>query len=83
MRRFPSPWRAEKIAGGFIVRDATGRAVARVYGQDSPIEVVGVPRALTLDEARQMALSIARLPEVSMDREVGLQAAPLGATLAA
>jgi hypothetical protein len=83
MRRFPSPWRAEMIPGGFIVCDATGGAVARVYGQDKPVEVEGVPRALTLDEARQMALSIVRLPEASMDREVGLHAAPLGAALAA
>jgi hypothetical protein len=24
-RRFPTPWRADKIAGGCVVRDATGR----------------------------------------------------------
>jgi hypothetical protein len=26
-RRFPSPWRAEKIPGGYVVRDANGQAL--------------------------------------------------------
>jgi hypothetical protein len=25
-RRFPPPWRAEKIPGGYVVRDAKGQA---------------------------------------------------------
>jgi hypothetical protein len=25
-RRFPPSWRAEKIAGGYVLRDATGQA---------------------------------------------------------
>jgi hypothetical protein len=24
-RRFPSPWRADKIPGGYVVRDANGK----------------------------------------------------------
>jgi hypothetical protein len=28
LRRFPPPWRADKIAGGYLVRDATGQALA-------------------------------------------------------
>jgi hypothetical protein len=27
-RRFPAPWRADKIAGGYVVRDANGQALA-------------------------------------------------------
>jgi hypothetical protein len=27
-RRFPPPWRADKMPGGYIVRDATGQAIA-------------------------------------------------------
>jgi hypothetical protein len=27
-RRFPPPWRADKITGGYVVRDATGQALA-------------------------------------------------------
>jgi hypothetical protein len=83
MRCFPPPWHAEQIPGGYIVRDATGRAFSRVYGQDKPIEIDGVPRALSLDEAREMALSIAKLPEILMDREDGIQATLLGVTIAA
>ena len=76
MRHFPSPWHVEKIPGGYVVRDATGTAVSRVYGQDKPVEIQGVPRALTLDEARKMAMTIVNLPEVEMDREDGFQISP-------
>jgi hypothetical protein len=27
-RRFPAPWREEKFSGGYVVRDATGQALA-------------------------------------------------------
>ena len=27
-RRFPPPWKAEKIAGGYVVRDANGQSLA-------------------------------------------------------
>jgi len=27
-RRFPSPWHAEKTPGGYVVRDASGQALA-------------------------------------------------------
>ena len=30
-RRLPAPWRAEKIPGGYVVRDANGQALAYVY----------------------------------------------------
>jgi hypothetical protein len=26
-RRFPAPWRADKITGGYVVRDANGQAL--------------------------------------------------------
>jgi hypothetical protein len=26
-RRFPAPWRADKMPGGYVVRDATGQAI--------------------------------------------------------
>jgi hypothetical protein len=28
-RRFPAPWRADKIPGGYVVRDANGQALDR------------------------------------------------------
>jgi hypothetical protein len=34
-RRFPPPWRAEPIPGGYAVRDANGQALAYVYSHDN------------------------------------------------
>ena len=31
MRRFKRAWTAERIPGGYVVKDATGQALARVY----------------------------------------------------
>jgi hypothetical protein len=30
-RRFPAPWRADKIPGGYVVRDAFGQATDRIF----------------------------------------------------
>jgi hypothetical protein len=30
-RRFPAPWRADKIPGGYVVRDANGQALTYIY----------------------------------------------------
>jgi hypothetical protein len=29
-RGFPAPWRADKVAGGYVVRDATAQAIAHI-----------------------------------------------------
>jgi hypothetical protein len=34
-RRFPAPWRADKIAGGYVVRDATGQALAYLHARET------------------------------------------------
>jgi hypothetical protein len=60
--RFPSPWRAEKVPGGYAVRDAEGKIVAHVFGQSRPIR--GGPAILSLDDAKEMAGAIAELPEL-------------------
>jgi hypothetical protein len=62
-RRFPAPWRADKIAGGFVVRDATGQALAYIYSRDSEAEARQA-NVLTNDEGRRIAANIARLPEL-------------------
>jgi hypothetical protein len=31
MSRFKPPWSAERIVGGYVVKDATGQALAYVY----------------------------------------------------
>ena len=65
MQGFPAPWCVEKIAGGFLVRDGNRRPIARVYGQENPI----IPGAMTLGEAKEVALRIAMLPELRRESE--------------
>lgn len=62
-RRFPPPWRAERIPGGYVVRDAGGQALAYVYGRESEAEARQA-NVHTLEEARRLAANIARLPEL-------------------
>jgi hypothetical protein len=59
-RRFPAPWRAEPIPGGYIVREANGQALAYLYSRDNPTEALQA-NVLTKDEARRIAVNIARL----------------------
>jgi K+/H+ antiporter YhaU regulatory subunit KhtT len=62
-RRFPPPWRTDKIPGGYVVRDANGQALAYIYSRDSEAEAMQA-KVLTKDEARRIAVNIARLPEL-------------------
>jgi len=58
-RRFPPPWRAEKMPGGYVVRDANDQALAYVYSRANEAEAM---QAKVDDEARRVAVNIARLP---------------------
>jgi hypothetical protein len=61
-RRFPSPWMIEEHNNAcFIVRDASGQALAYVYFEDEPGRHAAA-KLLTRDEARRMA--DAKLPEL-------------------
>ena len=62
-RRFPAPWRADKVPGGYVVRDATGQALAYLYGRETEADARQA-KVLTNDEARRIALNVARLPEL-------------------
>jgi hypothetical protein len=37
-RRFPAPWRADKIPGGYVARDANGQALVCVYSRENEAE---------------------------------------------
>jgi hypothetical protein len=62
-RRFPAPWHADPIPGGYVVRDANGEALAYLYSRDNPTEALQA-KMLTKDEARRIAVNIARRPEL-------------------
>jgi hypothetical protein len=61
-RRFPPPWCADKIPGGYVVRDANGQALVYVYSRDNEAEALQA-KVLTKDEAR-LAVNVARLPQL-------------------
>jgi hypothetical protein len=60
---FPAPWRIVEIPSGFGVEDATGQQLGMFYGRADP-NTAGYTGLLTMDEARQMAIDFARLPEL-------------------
>jgi hypothetical protein len=61
-RRFPPPWRADKTPHGYLVRDANGQELAYIYSRENEAEAMQA-KVLTKDEARRIAVNIARLPE--------------------
>ena len=61
--RFPAPWRIVEILSGFAVEDACGQQLGVFYGRADP-NIAGHTGFLTMDEARQMAVDFARLPEL-------------------
>ena len=63
-RRFPPPWSIEEHNRAcFIVRDASGQALAYVYFEDEPGRR-SAAKLLTRDEARRIAANIAKLPKL-------------------
>lgn len=61
-RRFPNPWSAEDNGSCFIVKDKNGQALAYVYYEEEPGRR-SAARLLTRDEARRIAVNIAKLPQ--------------------
>ena len=37
-RRFPPPWRADKIPSGYVVRDDNGQTIAYIYSRENEAE---------------------------------------------
>jgi endo-1,4-beta-D-glucanase Y len=62
-RRFPAPWSSEEHASHFVVRGANGQGLAYVY-YESQTGRRSAAKLLTKDDARRIAVNIAKLPEV-------------------
>jgi hypothetical protein len=67
-RRFPPPWHADTLPGGYVVRDADGQALVYIYSRDNESDALQA-KVLTKDEARRIAVNVARLPELLGKRD--------------
>jgi hypothetical protein len=55
------PWTVEELEAGFVVKDDAGQKLAFVYFEDEPGGRAAA-KLLTKDEARRIAVNIAKLP---------------------
>ena len=62
-RSFPLPWEIEDNAACFIVKDTNGRPLAYVYFEEESGRRTAAG-LLTRDEARRIALNVAKLPDL-------------------
>lgn len=62
-RVFSLPWNVDESRESFCIRDAKGQALAYVYFEDETGRRMAMSR-LTRDEARRIAINIAKLPDL-------------------
>jgi hypothetical protein len=64
-RHFPAPWSVEELDNCFVVIDSAGQKLACVYFEEEPGRR-SAAKLMTRDEARRIAVNLARLPELLM-----------------
>ena len=67
-RRFPPPWKVEELEACFFVTDGAGQKLAFVYFEDE-LGRRSAAKVLTKDEARRIAVNVARLPDLLGKRD--------------
>jgi hypothetical protein len=60
--QFRPPWSVEDLAGCFAVKARGGQKLAYIYYEDDPGRR-SIVKLLSRDEARRIAVAIAKLPE--------------------
>jgi hypothetical protein len=62
-RRFPPPWSVEELGACFVVKDSSGQKLGYFYYEDEPGRR-SAAKLPTKGEARRIAASVAKLPEL-------------------
>jgi hypothetical protein len=67
-QHFPPPWSVEERPAAFVVCDRDGQPLAYVYFDEKPRQR-SATKLLTKDEARRIAVNIAKLPDFARKAE--------------